>query len=243
MKSKILSFIFCTVLASGLSAQSIQVQYKMTPKKLDQKGLGDIDNAAQRKKIAEALNQPQYYRLQYRQGASLYINNTDEYPKKDEPNNLEEIGVKLITISASEGLYKNFKTNEYRYSKNILTKPFLIIDTLQIPHWKITGETDSIGGYKTQKATAIIDGKKVMAWYSDEIPVSDGPANYYGLPGLILKTEDEGKTYEALKISTEKDFEIVKPTKGKQVNRETHKKIYDQKIKELKSNPSKILKF
>ncbi len=243
MKSKILSFIFYMVLAGGLSAQSIQVQYKVTPKKYDQKDFGDIDNEVQRKRIAEALNRPQYYQLQYRQGASLYINNTEEYPKKDESDDLGKIGVKLITTSASEGLYKDFKTNEYRYSKNILTKPFLIIDTLQIPHWEITGETDSIGGYKIQKATAIIDGKKVRAWYSDEIPVPDGPANYYGLPGLILKAKDEDKTYEALKISTEKDFEIVKPTKGKQVNRETYKKIYDKKIKELKSNPSKILKF
>ena len=33
----------------------------------------------------------------------------------------------------------------------------------------------------------------ITAWYSPEIPVSQGPENYWGLPGLILEVND-GKT-------------------------------------------------
>jgi GLPGLI family protein len=33
----------------------------------------------------------------------------------------------------------------------------------------------------------------ITAWYTPEIPVNQGPENYWGLPGLILEIND-GKT-------------------------------------------------
>jgi GLPGLI family protein len=33
----------------------------------------------------------------------------------------------------------------------------------------------------------------ITAWYTPEIPVSQGPEGYWGLPGLILEVND-GKT-------------------------------------------------
>jgi GLPGLI family protein len=38
-------------------------------------------------------------------------------------------------------------------------------------------------------------GRDYKAWFTNEIPVSDGPYKFYGLPGLIVEIEDSKKQY------------------------------------------------
>lgn len=61
--------------------------------------------------------------------------------------------------------------------------------------WKISNEKQKIGEYNTQKATADFGGRKWTAWFSSDIPIQDGPYKFYGLPGLIVKIEDDGGNY------------------------------------------------
>lgn len=61
--------------------------------------------------------------------------------------------------------------------------------------WKISTDKQKIGTYNTQKATTEFGGRKWTAWFTSEIPFQDGPYKFYGLPGLIVKIEDEGKNY------------------------------------------------
>ncbi len=238
-KKEILILMILLIIGRYGFSQSITVQYKKLKIDSTQTSLNQIENKEQRKKIKKILLRPRYYLLKYMNGTSIYKENTDKINNTGISDELQDSRITILSPdSKGTGLYKNFKTKEYINSTTILTKPFLIVDTLQIPNWEITSETKEIGSYKTKKATAIIDGKKVIAWYSDEIPISDGPADYYGLPGLILRVKDEDNTYEAIKISTEKEFEIVKPTKGKKVNRDEFRKIEKQKMEALKKNPS-----
>lgn len=62
-------------------------------------------------------------------------------------------------------------------------------------NWKIQSGKEKIGEYNTQKATAEYGGRKWTAWFSTDIPLQDGPYKFHGLPGLIVKVEDEGKNY------------------------------------------------
>ncbi len=62
-------------------------------------------------------------------------------------------------------------------------------------NWKIDSGKEKIGEYNTQKATTEYGGRKWTAWFSSDIPFQDGPYKFYGLPGLIVKLEDEGKNY------------------------------------------------
>ncbi|WP_081414005.1 GLPGLI family protein [Chryseobacterium daeguense] len=50
--------------------------------------------------------------------------------------------------------------------------------------------TSTIGGYKCNKASVSIGGKKFIAWFTHDIPISDGPYKFRGLPGLILKLNE-----------------------------------------------------
>ena len=61
--------------------------------------------------------------------------------------------------------------------------------------WKILPEKVKIGEYNTQKATTEFGGRTWNAWFSTDLPFQDGPYKFYGLPGLIVKIEDDGKNY------------------------------------------------
>lgn len=61
--------------------------------------------------------------------------------------------------------------------------------------WKISPDTQKIGEWKCQKATAYFGGRTWTAWFSSEIPLQDGPYKFHGLPGLIVKIEDTNKEY------------------------------------------------
>ena len=55
--------------------------------------------------------------------------------------------------------------------------------------WKLTNETQTIIGYKCQKATCRFRGRDFIAWFAPAVPVKRGPWKFGGLPGLILKVQ------------------------------------------------------
>lgn len=62
-------------------------------------------------------------------------------------------------------------------------------------NWKILSETRKIGEYKVQKAETDFGGRKWTAWFTTELPYQDGPYKFGGLPGLIVKVEDDKGEY------------------------------------------------
>jgi GLPGLI family protein len=76
----------------------------------------------------------------------------------------------------------------------------------------------------------------VTAWYTPQIPVSAGPAEYWGLPGLILEI-NAGRTTmlcTEIVINPEKSIEIKEPTKGKEVSRDEFNTMMKIKSEELR---------
>ena len=63
-------------------------------------------------------------------------------------------------------------------------------DTLHQFNWNITSEKKKIEAYNCLKATTIFRGREYIAWFTPEIPLSDGPYKFWGLPGLILEIQD-----------------------------------------------------
>ncbi len=41
---------------------------------------------------------------------------------------------------------------------------------------------------------------EVVAWYTPQIPVSNGPGEYWGLPGLILEINAEEQQFYVQKL-------------------------------------------
>lgn len=84
-------------------------------------------------------------------------------------------------------IYTDLSSNTSIVQKSIFEETFLVRDSTRKINWKITSETRDIAGYPCRRANAIImDSIYVVAFYTDEIPVSGGPESFSGLPGMIL---------------------------------------------------------
>ncbi|MEP0264993.1 GLPGLI family protein [Dokdonia sp.] len=75
----------------------------------------------------------------------------------------------------------------------------------------------------------------ITAWYTPMIPASHGPAEFGGLPGLILELNTGNTTMLCTKVvlNPQEEIAIEVPEKGKKVTREEYRKIVDEKAKEM----------
>ena len=77
---------------------------------------------------------------------------------------------------------------------------------------------------------------EVVAWYTPQIPINQGPDDYWGLPGLILEISADRTIILCTKIvmNPEEKEEIKKPEKGQVVTQEEYTEITTKKIEEMR---------
>ncbi len=129
----------------------------------------------------------------------------------------------------------------------------LAVEESRKPNWKISNEIETIEKHSCQKATVDFGGRKWTAWFTRDIPIPEGPYKFYGLPGLIVKLEDQSKTHQFLLKGNQKITEKNKSwnyiqdlrrqaygssTKQLQVNEKQYKKLYQ----EYKNDPVKSIR-
>jgi GLPGLI family protein len=76
----------------------------------------------------------------------------------------------------------------------------------------------------------------ITAWYTPEIPVNQGPENYWGLPGLILEVND-GKTVilcSKIVMNAKEKAEIKAPTNGKVISQKEYDETVVKKMDEMR---------
>ncbi len=61
--------------------------------------------------------------------------------------------------------------------------------------WKIENDTKETLGMKSQKAVTTYGGRNWVAWFTNEIPLQEGPYVFQGLPGLITEIYDTKNEY------------------------------------------------
>lgn len=174
----------------------------------------------------------------------------------DPVTNTQATGGMQVRFSAGNSRsYINPSKNQFLEETEIFGKKFLIEDELPTFNWKITNETKKIGDYTAIKAEylniseqttislsnseqtteSVMDTTQIIAWYTPDIPVSQGPNNTWGLPGLILELKEGNFTYLCTKIELNPatPIEIEVPDKGKRVTREEADKIRDERLQEM----------
>jgi GLPGLI family protein len=80
---------------------------------------------------------------------------------------------------------------------------FQYSEDISLQNWELHDDTLSVGGYLCQKATCNFRGRNYTSWFTVDIPVSNGPWKFGGLPGLILKVYDDDNLYTFECVSIE----------------------------------------
>ena len=102
----------------------------------------------------------------------------------------------------------NFEVIKLRDNKNSYFETIGIslykVSSQEIIDWKFEEGTKQIGKYTCKKARTTFAGRNYTAWYSEEIPLSEGPYKFRGLPGLILEMYDDRQEHYFSLLSLEK---------------------------------------
>lgn len=92
-------------------------------------------------------------------------------------------------------IYKNVPQEKISFHLQILRDHLKYENELALFDWTILPESQTINGYQVQKATTSFAGREYTAWFTPEIPRSEGPYKFNGLPGLILQIKDSRDHY------------------------------------------------
>ncbi len=146
--------------------------------------------------------------------------------------------IRMVVAGNDDVLFTDLSTGKKVEKREMFDKNFIIDDSVRPLKWKMTGETREILGKKCMKATStdirsrtvmnmdngkmerkeIPDTSQIVAWFTTDIPVSAGPAEFQGqLPGLILEMDvaNGRQTFKAVTLSTEVDVKEIKAPEGK----------------------------
>ncbi len=134
-------------------------------------------------------------------------------------------------------VYYNLEKSNIIEQKEFMTRYFIIEGDIETPAWKIAQEKRKILDYVCMSAEMEIDSQIVKAWFAPQIPISVGPDQYYGLPGLILAVEKNGETIllaSSIEKSLPSEDVIIKPNEGKKVTNEELEAIMVEKTEEAR---------
>tara|TARA_R110001592_G_scaffold325866_5_gene606544 strand:+ start:770 stop:1621 length:852 start_codon:yes stop_codon:yes gene_type:complete len=256
---RIMIIAFMVVL-STVNAQDFQgvATYK-THRDFDIKMDSTKMNDAMQKQMMEMMKKQfqKTYTLTFDKSSSLY----QQEAELDKPQVGDGFQMSFGN-SGSDVFYKNIKDKNYVDQKETMGKKFLIKDSISPIVWKLESDTKHIGEYMCFKATYTKEVPKnkfnfnsnsnvdeeneeeeepemiertITAWYTPQIPVSNGPAKYQGLPGLILEIHDGKLTIicSRIVINPEEKVDIEVPEKGKEVTQKEYNDIMDKKSKEM----------
>ncbi|MEL6866808.1 MAG: GLPGLI family protein, partial [Bacteroidota bacterium] len=145
--------------------------------------------------------------------------------------------VKMVVQRSDSQLYKDLEKQKVYESRELFGRKFLIADALENFQWKLLNESKDILGYTCQKAIYKDTEQVVEAWFTTQIPISNGPRSYGQLPGLILELSiDNGQTQitaTEVKLESVSTDEIKAPKKGKKVSQAEYDELLAEKQKEM----------
>ena len=260
-----LLFISALLLSLSVSSQDFQGQaFYKTQTSMDFGSWGDRMSVEQKKAMKERMKpflEPVYI-LTFDKTKSIY----QQEETLDAPGSGGGRGWGRMWASAGGPVYKDLVSKTSLQSTEFMGKKFLISNDPDKIKWVMEKEQKMIGNYLCFKATAQVSKPKTMtsvwrnaekqndsikdsavggaeeeystitAWYTPQIPVSHGPAQYGGLPGLILELTTDNTVMLCTKVvmNPEKRIQISEPKKGEFVSRTEFENIVEVKTKEMR---------
>ncbi|TDE03688.1 GLPGLI family protein [Flavobacterium sandaracinum] len=155
------------------------------------KGIGDETT------LSDKALKPMIFSYLYSENKSIQNLISNEKSSID-TTYIEKYGIKHQTTSSISrpSSFNRFKDFNLKKLKIVFTqdnKDINIKESLPVFKWKLISESQTINGYVCKKATTINttfnSNQSIVAWYTEDIPINDGPMHYSGLPGFIIQVE------------------------------------------------------
>lgn len=144
--------------------------------------------------------------------AYLYINSQNSIYTEAKAMQLDSVFNELYEGRISEGyLLANMQTlpkpkdparivKDYNDEKiinhnKIGANAYMYTENMQIGEWKLLEDKKEIHNFQCQLAEIKYGGRIWQAYYTTDLPLSDGPYKFSGLPGLIVLLQDTEEYY------------------------------------------------
>jgi GLPGLI family protein len=238
--------------------------------KVEDTGVNKVIDPAMEKAFQEALKKAseKNYLLTFNKSECIY----EQEQQLEKPKSVAGEMSISVSFSSSEGKkYINAKDKTSSIEDEIFGKEFLIVEPIEKPNWELVDEYKKIGDYTCFKAKLLIPvsekqkkeyeeflkkeeiksslfkmeepkDKTITAWYTPEIPVSFGPNNYWGLPGLILEINEPELIILCSKVALNTKGATIKvPNKGQKVSQKEFDAIQKKKYDSMKNEDGVII--
>lgn len=131
--------------------------------------------------------------LQIGNKASRYYKYSTFYKDSliQELGSLTGTGLKKSITGAEYIVYKDKTVGKIITTDEVAIFAFKVTENMPEFAWEIKNERKEVAGYKVFKAECSFRGRKWVAWFAPDLPISDGPWKFSGLPGLIMEVYDE----------------------------------------------------
>ena len=212
----LLMLAFLLGMAASVKAQQLTVDYQVkanvnSPSFRAEAGMPD----EYRSMMANAMKDFEMkFQLRYNDGESEFA-----MVPMDTPRSITIMGQTIDGKTLEDQYrgnisYKNRKKNIGVQRMSFMGKVFLVKDALDADTFDVvSGKKNEILGYECKKAVS--KDKKKTVWFTDYIPVADGPMVGQGITGLVLEATDNSNIYVATKISETVSGTFTEPTDGK----------------------------
>lgn len=178
---------------------------------------------------------------------ALYIGKNQSIFQNERKNKIDSLILNQTVVhqlskpmfKVNHTILKNLKDKKLTFSETIDNILFGYEEPIEMI-WELKNEKKEILTYECYKATTRFRGRNYIAWYTNAIPISDGPYKFSGLPGLILELYDDNENfhYNLLQIIN-KSGQVFYNNK---LNRAERKKLLETKINLLKKISEKEIK-
>ena len=173
-----------------------------------------------------------YYSLKQLEGDSLYYTTPqarEEYKRRihevlkakgDAQHSSLEKMTAMMPGGSGDEVYKNYPVQDSMLVHNAWHGRTKYIELMEPQTWEIQPDTMHILGFTCQRACCKWRGRDYEAWFTEEVPISDGPYKFFGLPGLIVAIADATGEYgwklESIEMPTNMRIYLTQPLNGQE---------------------------
>ena len=190
--------VFCNLLNAQ---KSVKITYEQKIQYTDAffTQVPSIDN----EDFRAAFRKPKYFELINNGDFSLYrsINLKEEIIASNDVNTATSISKGTFIKPYKIWILKDFKKQSIVASSEVEGKEYYTEKPFSIEELKYNKKVKVIDGYSCLSAYSVsATNDTTQYWYTQEIPVIDGPFFMSTIPGLILSVESKKKQVYAIKI-------------------------------------------